>query len=167
MPRADVSDYLHNTSTPTEAMTSLAHARQENAHLKQKLEALQLRASRTATAESRAAEANEPILQPNTERKCIFPIKHKEVWKMVRSPNPRTAVQTLGSGDVGFSNAGALPLPFNGRARAPPGPAAACAPCVMCIMRPAPATPRASRLANRTRAISHRPPAEIPPPPAR
>ena len=89
-------------------MTSLAHARQENAHLKQKLEALQLRASRTATAESRAAEANEPILQPNTERKCIFPIKHKEVWKMVRSPNPRTAVQTLGSGDVGFSNAGAL-----------------------------------------------------------
>ena len=89
-------------------MTSLAHARQENAHLKQKLEALQLRASRTATAESRAAEANEPILQPNTERKCIFPIKHKEVWKMVRRPNPRTAVQTLGSGDVGFSNAGAL-----------------------------------------------------------
>ena len=77
-------------------MTSLAHARQENAHLKQKLEALQLRASRTATAESRAAEANEPILQPNTERKCIFPIKHKEVWKMVRRPNPRTAVQTLG-----------------------------------------------------------------------
>ena len=147
-------------------MTSLAHARQENAHLKQKLEALQLRASRTATAESRAAEANEPILQPNTERKCIFPIKHKEVWKMVRSPNPRTAVQTLGLRRW-LQQCWRSALPFNGRARAPPGPAAACAPCVMCIMRPAPATPRASRLANRTRAISHRPPAEIPPPPAR
>ena len=39
------------------------------------------------TDASRAAEANEPILQKNLDRKCIFPLKHPDVWKMVRPPS--------------------------------------------------------------------------------
>ena len=142
-------------------MTSLAHARQENAHLKQKLEALQLRASRTATAESRAAEANEPILQPNTERKCIFPIKHKEVWKMVRRPNPNSCP------DVGLGRRWLQQCCGSAAAIERPGArsAAICAClCPLCAVHHAAHARRALRrpLANRTRHRSHRPPAANP-----
>jgi hypothetical protein len=68
-------------------MPTLADARAEHALLKQKLVEMEARKSRSATDASRAAEANEPILQKNLDRKCIFPLKHPDVWKMVRPPS--------------------------------------------------------------------------------
>ena len=68
-------------------MPTLADARAEHALLKQKLAEMEARKSRCATDASRAAEANEPILQKNLDRKCIFPLKHPDVWKMVRPPS--------------------------------------------------------------------------------
>jgi hypothetical protein len=67
-------------------MVLLADARAEHTMLKQKLAEMELKLGRTANAASRAAEANEPILQKNVDRKIIFPLKHPDVWKMVRNP---------------------------------------------------------------------------------
>ncbi len=44
----------------------------------------QERKGRCATDASRAAEANEPILQKNLDRKVVFPLKHPDVWKMYK-----------------------------------------------------------------------------------
>jgi len=75
-------------------MTKLADARAEHEMLKAKVAEMELKLGRTANAESRAAEANEPILQKNLDRKMIFPLKHPDVWKMVRHPKITRSVAT-------------------------------------------------------------------------
>ena len=69
------------TATPPTTSNALTALHDENAMLKKKLAEMEAKPSASS---AKSYDETEPILAENPGRFVIFPIKHPDVWKMVR-----------------------------------------------------------------------------------